>query len=83
MWTNDGPSLYWDSEKQQIVTEGDTRAAWLLVAAGGQLPLEEAERYGLTAERKAAAEKAEASKAKQAQANKLKQPPPNNKGKGE
>ena len=77
MWTNDGPSLYWDSEKQQVVEEGDSRAAWLLVGAGGQLPLEEAERYGLTADRKALA------KAKQEQAaNKLKTPPPANKAKG-
>jgi len=73
MWTNDGPALYWDSEKQQIVLEGDSRAAWLLVAAGGQLPLAEAERYGLTADRKAAA----AEKAKDAQPNKAKSAPDN------
>lgn len=79
MWTNDGPNLYWDSEKQTIVLEGDSRAAWLLCATGGQLPLEEAERYGLTADRKAAA--AEAEKAKEAQANKQKQPAPANKAK--
>jgi hypothetical protein len=72
MWTNDGPALYWDSEKQQIVTEGDSRSAWLLVAAGGQLPLEEAERYGLTDDRKAEAEKAKA-----APDNKLKAAPTN------
>lgn len=77
MWTNDGPALYWDSEKQQIVMESDSRAAWLLVAAGGQLPLAEAERYGLTADRKAAAEE----KAKSAPANKLKADTPTNKGK--
>ena len=81
MWTNDGPSLYWDSEKQEIVLEGDSRAAWLLVAEGAQLPLEEAERYGLTADRKAAAAPAE--KAKAAPDNKLKTPPPPNKSKGE
>jgi hypothetical protein len=80
MWTNDGPALYWDSEKQTVVLEGDSRAAWLLVADGGQLPLEEAERYGLTADRKAAV--AEAEKAKAAAANKLKTPAPANKGKG-
>jgi hypothetical protein len=79
MWTNDGPNLYWDSEKNTVVLEGDTRAAWLLCAAGGQLPLAEAERYGLTADRKARA--AEAEKAKAAAANKLKTPPAANKGK--
>jgi hypothetical protein len=78
MWTNEGPKLYWDSEKQTVVTEGDSRARWLLVAAGGQLPLEEAERYGLTIERKAAAAE---EKAKAAQANKLKANPPANKAK--
>lgn len=79
MWTNDGPALFWDSEKHQVVTEGDSRAAWLLVAAGGQLPLEEAERYNLTADRKAAAaeEKAKA----EAPENKLKQTPSANKAK--
>jgi len=78
MWTNDGPNLYWDSEKQHVVEEGDSRARWLLVAEGGQLPLEEAERYGLTADRKAAA----AEKAKAAPENKLKQTPPADKAKG-
>jgi hypothetical protein len=78
MWTNDGPNLYWDSEKHIVVLEGDSRAAWLLVASGAQLPIAEAERYGLTADRKAA----EAEKAKEAQANKLKANPPANKGKG-
>jgi hypothetical protein len=28
--------------------EGDSRAAWLLVAHGGQIPIDEAEKYGLT-----------------------------------
>jgi hypothetical protein len=79
MWTNEGPSLYWDSEKQTIVLEGDSRAAWLLVATGGQLPLEEAERYGLTDDRKKAAE---AEKAAAAKANKAKSAP-DNKAKGE
>lgn len=81
MWTNDGPNLYWDSEKHMVVAEGDSRAAWLLIAAGGQLPIAEAERYGLTADRKAAAEKAAAEKAKAAPDNKLKQPTPPNKSK--
>jgi hypothetical protein len=76
MWTNDGPSLYWDSEKQIVVEEGDSRAAWLLCAAGAQLPLAEAERYGLTADRKKDADE----KAKAAAANKAKSAP-ENKGK--
>ncbi len=62
MWTNDGPALYWDSEKNTIVLEGDSRAAWLLVASGGQLPLAEAERYGLTDDRKKAAAEKKAAK---------------------
>lgn len=84
MWTNEGPALYWDTEKNTVVPEGDSRAAFLLVAAGAQLPLAEAERYGLTDDRKkAAAEKAKAAtseeeaKAKAAQPNKAKQPPEN------
>ena len=82
MWTNEGPSLYWDSEKNTVVREGDPAAAFLLVAAGGQITQEEAELYGLPGTNKAKAEKAAAEKAKAAQANKLKQPPPANKGKG-
>jgi len=72
MWTNDGPNLYLTADRATVVQEGDTRAAFLLVGAGAQLPLEEAEKYGLTSERKAAAEKA----------NKLKAEPLVNKAKG-
>lgn len=78
MWTNDGPNLYWDSEKQQVVEEGDPRARWLLCAHGSQIPLAEAERYGLTVKRKAEAEKSK----DDPPPNKLKSEPPANKAKG-
>lgn len=63
MWTNEGPAIWLTANMTETVPEGDPKAAFLLVAAGGQLPLEEAERYGLTSERKAAAEKANKLKA--------------------
>jgi len=79
MWTNDGPNLYLAADQSTVVQEDDPRARFLLVASGGQLPIAEAERYGLTADRKAAA--AEKAKAEPTP-NKLKQPPPPNKSKG-
>ena len=66
MWVNDGPSLYLDAKQQAVVPEGDPRASFLLVAAGGQLSDEEAEKWGL-----------HAAKTKAAPANKAKEPPPN------
>lgn len=68
MWTNDGPALYVADDGQTVVEEGDPRAAFLLVAAGAQLPIEEAEKYGLTEKARAAA----ANKAKTAPPNKSK-----------
>lgn len=79
MWTNEGPDLWLTADRLTIVDAGDIRAAFLLCAAGSQIPLDQAEKYGLTADRKAAADE----KAKAAAANKLKQQPPANKGKGE
>jgi len=71
MWTNEGPNLYLTADRLTVVQEGDTRAAFLLVAHGAQLPLADAEQYGLTGE-----------KAKtDPPPNKLKQEPPPNKSK--
>jgi len=67
MWINDGPSLYLDAKQQAVVPEGDPRASFLLVASGGQLSDEEAEKWGLNKD----------AKAKAAPANKAKEPPPN------
>lgn len=40
--------LYLNRDKTGVVEEGDPEAAFLLVAEGGELPHEEAEKYGLT-----------------------------------
>lgn len=70
MWVNDGPALYLDAKQQEVVAEGDSRAAFLLVAAGGQLSEEEARKWGLLADAKAK---------KDTPDNKAKTPPPNKK----
>lgn len=62
MWTNNGPALWLTEDKSTIVPAGDSAARWQLVCEGGQIPIEEAERYGLTS----------GTKAKGAPANKLK-----------
>jgi hypothetical protein len=67
MWTNDGPALWLDSKQQEVVKDGDPKAAFLLVGAGGQLPEDEARRWGLLSDEKA----------KSAPANKAKDAPPN------
>jgi len=72
MWINDGPALYLDAKQQEVVKDGDPRASFLLVAAGGQLSDEEAEKWGLLIPDKARYEKAKA-----APANKAKDAPPN------
>jgi hypothetical protein len=84
MWTNDGPALYFNADKSKVVKEGDTAAAFLFVAAGGQIPLSEAERWGLTKSGQAKETKAEPDEAegglkirKEAPDNKLKSEPPN------
>jgi hypothetical protein len=73
MWTNEGPNLYLTADRLTVVEEGDTRAAFLLVAHGSQIPDEDAEKYGLTGDAKAKAEPPP---------NKLKAESPPNKGKG-
>lgn len=45
-YIHDGPNLYLTAD-DQVVEEGDTRAATLLVAHGGTLPPEQVARYGL------------------------------------
>lgn len=40
--------LYLTADKAKVVEEGDPEAAFLLVGEGGQIPQEEAEKYGLT-----------------------------------
>jgi len=70
MWTNDGPSLWLDAKQQEVVKDGDPRAAFLLVGAGGQLTEDEARKWGLLKEEKA--KESSANKAKDAPANKAK-----------
>ena len=53
-YTHAGPRL-WRTADDQVVQEGDPRAAFLLVAPGQTLSDDEARRYGLSAD----AEKAE------------------------
>jgi hypothetical protein len=72
MWTNDGPNLYLTEDRATVVQADDPRARYLLVASGSQIPLEEAEKYGLTK-----------AKAKDAPDNKAKADAPANKGKAE
>lgn len=69
MWINDGPALYLDAKQQEVVPEGDARAAFLLVAAGGQLSDDEANKWGLLG--------SESKAKKDAPDNKAKTPPPN------
>lgn len=68
LYINDGPALYLNADKTQVVAEGSPDAAFLLVGPGGSLLREEAERYGLL----------DTTKAKAAPANKNK-PAPGNK----
>lgn len=71
MWTNDGDDLYLNGDRTKVVAQDDPEAAFLLVASGGQLPLDEAEKYGLTGE-KTKAKPAPDNKAKSAPENKSK-----------
>jgi hypothetical protein len=48
MWTNDGDDLFLTADRSAVVDANDPRAAFLLVARGGQIPIDEAEKYGLT-----------------------------------
>ena len=70
MWTNDGPALYLDAKQQEVVAEGDARAAFLLVAAGGQLSEEEARKWGLLGSESKAKKDTPDNKAKAPPANK-------------
>jgi hypothetical protein len=72
MWQNDGPNLYLDAKQQNVVQEGDPRASFLLVAAGGQLPEEEARKWGLLDDESKAKKSAPANKAKDEAPNKTK-----------
>lgn len=70
MWQNNGPALWLDAKQQNVVPEGDPRAAFLLVGAGGSLPEEEARKWRLDDKSKAK---------KSAPANKAKEEAPPNK----
>jgi hypothetical protein len=70
MWTNDGDDLFLTADRSAVVDASDPRAAFLLVARGGQIPIDEAEKYGLTGD-------ATDAKAKAAPENKLKAAPAN------
>jgi hypothetical protein len=48
MWTNEGPPIYLDAAKIRTVEAGSPDAAFLLVAAGGQIPMSVAKQYGVT-----------------------------------
>jgi hypothetical protein len=91
MWTNNGPPIYLDSTKIRTVEEGSPDAAFLLVAAGGQIPMSVAKQYGVTdkppeAEQLALPEteplEAEPRKGKPAPATKLRETPDNKSGQG-
>lgn len=69
LYTSD-KRLYVTADRATVVPEGDPRAAFLLVAEGGELPESEARRYGLIPEAK------EQPKA----ADKMRPGPPENKG---
>jgi hypothetical protein len=48
MWTNNGPPIYIDSTKIRVVDAESPDAAFLLVAAGSQIPMSVAKQYGVT-----------------------------------
>jgi hypothetical protein len=47
MWTNTGDDIYLNADKSAIVPSDSPEAAYLLVASGGQIPIEAAQKYGL------------------------------------
>ena len=61
-YIHQGPALYLASDQQTIVPADDPRAAFLLIATGGTLPDEVAQRYGLPRPAQTEGEKAEPSK---------------------
>jgi hypothetical protein len=46
-YVHEGDSLYLAADQETVVEEGDSRAAYLLVAEGGTLPDDVAEKHGL------------------------------------
>ena len=46
-YKHEGPALYLTADREHVVSEGDPRAAFLLVAEGGTLPDEDVARYKL------------------------------------
>jgi hypothetical protein len=96
MWTNNGPPIYIDSTKIRVVDAESPDAAFLLVAAGSQIPMSVAKQYGVTekppeAEQLALPEaeppeveqpEAEPRKGKPAPATKLRETPDNKSGQG-
>lgn len=72
-YTHQGPALYLASDQQTIVPADDPRAAFLLIAPGGTLPDEVAQRYGLP-QAAAQLEPEKAEKAEQPKPNKARQP---------
>jgi hypothetical protein len=93
MWTNEGPPIYLDATRIRTVKEGDADAAFLLVAAGGQIPMSVAKQYGVTEKQtelelpeveapEAEPLEAEPRKAKPAPNTKLRETPDNKSGQG-
>jgi hypothetical protein len=57
MFTNTtGKRLYLNADKSKVVEEDSEEAAHLLVGVDGEIPIEEAEQYGLTKKAKPTAE---------------------------
>ena len=47
VWTNKGDPIYVNADKSAVVPGDSPEAAFLLVGTDGQIPLEEAQKYGL------------------------------------
>jgi hypothetical protein len=56
MWTNQGDDIYINADKSAVVPGDSTEAAYLLVAKGGQISTEEAQKYGLVGSQQPAPE---------------------------
>lgn len=69
MYTHQGPRLYLASDRRTVVSEGDTRAAFLLIAPGQTMSDEAALAYGLTS-----VAEGEPAKAEQPKPNKARTP---------
>jgi hypothetical protein len=79
-YLHEGPNLYLTAD-DQVVEEGDPRAATLLVATGCELAPDVATKYGLGKKKRTAADQDDSDepKAKDAPANKAKAPAQPNK----